>query len=156
MPSPTGRAASPMRSRSKTSASASCSTGRKAAACSRRPTTKTTRWAKPGSRCRAARRASWARAWSSSRTVRLYPTPRSVPASSYYDNYYALSNAETNIFDASFLKIREARVEYNLPPPCWAAWACARPAWRSSAATCSTSPSSPASTPKAATSTTVP
>ena len=43
------------------------------------------------------------------------PNTKSAPASSYYDNYYALSNAETNIFDASFLKIREARVEYNLP-----------------------------------------
>jgi outer membrane receptor protein involved in Fe transport len=38
-----------------------------------------------------------------------------VPASSYYENYYAISNAETNIFDASFLKIREARIEFNLP-----------------------------------------
>ncbi len=38
-----------------------------------------------------------------------------VPASSYYDNYYTISNAETNIFSASFLKIREVRVEYGLP-----------------------------------------
>jgi hypothetical protein len=38
-----------------------------------------------------------------------------VPASSYYDNYYAISNAEVNIFDASFIKLREARVEFNLP-----------------------------------------
>jgi len=38
-----------------------------------------------------------------------------VPASSYYDNYYQITNAETNIFDASFLKIREMRVEFNLP-----------------------------------------
>lgn len=37
-----------------------------------------------------------------------------VPASSYYDNYYTISNAETNIFDASFIKLREARVEFNL------------------------------------------
>jgi len=40
---------------------------------------------------------------------------RNVAASSYYDNYYQISNAETNIFDASFLKIRELRFEYNLP-----------------------------------------
>jgi len=40
---------------------------------------------------------------------------RVVAASSYYDNYYTISNAETNIFDASFLKIRELRVEFNLP-----------------------------------------
>jgi TonB-linked SusC/RagA family outer membrane protein len=38
-----------------------------------------------------------------------------VAASSYYDNYYAISNAETNIFDASFIKLRELRVEFNLP-----------------------------------------
>ena len=36
-------------------------------------------------------------------------------ASAYYDNYYQISNAETNIFDASFLKIREVRIEYTLP-----------------------------------------
>jgi hypothetical protein len=40
---------------------------------------------------------------------------RNVSASSYYDNYYGISNAETNIFDASFLKIREVRFEFNLP-----------------------------------------
>lgn len=38
-----------------------------------------------------------------------------VAASSYYDNYYQISNAETNIFDASYLKLREARIEFNLP-----------------------------------------
>ncbi|NBO32737.1 MAG: hypothetical protein EBV05_14515 [Cyanobacteria bacterium WB6_1B_304] len=38
-----------------------------------------------------------------------------APASSYYDNYYQISNAETNIFDASFIKIREVRVEYGIP-----------------------------------------
>lgn len=38
-----------------------------------------------------------------------------VQASSYYENYYGISNAETNIFDASFIKLREARVEFNLP-----------------------------------------
>lgn len=43
------------------------------------------------------------------------PNTVKVPASSYYDNYYQIANAETNIFDASFLKIRELRVEFNLP-----------------------------------------
>ena len=43
------------------------------------------------------------------------PNTVKVPASSYYDNYYQISNAEVNIFDASFLKIREARFEFNLP-----------------------------------------
>jgi TonB-linked SusC/RagA family outer membrane protein len=38
-----------------------------------------------------------------------------VAASAYYDNYYQIANAETNIFDASFLKIREVRFEYRLP-----------------------------------------
>lgn len=44
------------------------------------------------------------------------PNTVNVPASAFYDNYYQIANAETNIFDASFLKIREARVEFNLPP----------------------------------------
>lgn len=38
-----------------------------------------------------------------------------VSASSYYDNYYQISNAETNIFSTTFLKIREVRAEYNIP-----------------------------------------
>ncbi|MBS1564433.1 MAG: SusC/RagA family TonB-linked outer membrane protein, partial [Bacteroidetes bacterium] len=38
-----------------------------------------------------------------------------VPAFSYYENVYAINNAEMNIFDASFLKIRELRVEFSLP-----------------------------------------
>jgi hypothetical protein len=48
-------------------------------------------------------------------TGKYEPNTRSVPASSYYDNIYGISNAEMNIFDASFLKLREARVEFNLP-----------------------------------------
>ncbi len=43
------------------------------------------------------------------------PNTVRVPASSYYDNYYMISNAEVNIFDASFIKLREARLEYTLP-----------------------------------------
>jgi TonB-linked SusC/RagA family outer membrane protein len=38
-----------------------------------------------------------------------------VNANSYYENYYDINNAETNIFDASYLKLREARIEYSLP-----------------------------------------
>lgn len=38
-----------------------------------------------------------------------------VPASSYYDNYYQISNAETNIFSSTFLKIREVRADFSLP-----------------------------------------
>lgn len=43
------------------------------------------------------------------------PNTVNVGASSYYDNYYQISNAETNIFDASYLKLREARIEFALP-----------------------------------------
>lgn len=43
------------------------------------------------------------------------PNTTKAAASAYYDNYYQISNAEVNIFDASFLKIREVRVEFNLP-----------------------------------------
>jgi len=43
------------------------------------------------------------------------PNTINVSASSYYDNYYAINNAETNVFDATYLKLREARVEFNLP-----------------------------------------
>lgn len=38
-----------------------------------------------------------------------------VPAFSYYENYYAIRNAETNTFDASYLKLREARIEWTIP-----------------------------------------
>jgi TonB-linked SusC/RagA family outer membrane protein len=43
------------------------------------------------------------------------PNTVKAAASAYYDNYYQISNAETNIFDASFLKIRELRLEFSLP-----------------------------------------
>ncbi|MBA4055655.1 MAG: SusC/RagA family TonB-linked outer membrane protein, partial [Marivirga sp.] len=43
------------------------------------------------------------------------PNSVNVPASSYYDNYYQISNAETNIFSTTFLKIREVRAEYSVP-----------------------------------------
>ncbi|MDQ3393363.1 MAG: SusC/RagA family TonB-linked outer membrane protein [Bacteroidota bacterium] len=43
------------------------------------------------------------------------PNTTEVSAQRYYDEYYKLSNTETNIFDASFIKLRETRIEYNLP-----------------------------------------
>jgi hypothetical protein len=43
------------------------------------------------------------------------PNAVNVSAATYYETYYAISNAETNIFDASYLKLREVRIEYNLP-----------------------------------------
>ncbi|EHQ31201.1 SusC/RagA family TonB-linked outer membrane protein [Mucilaginibacter paludis] len=42
------------------------------------------------------------------------PNTVSVSASSYYENYYAINNAENNIFDTSYLKLREVRIEFNL------------------------------------------
>ena len=42
------------------------------------------------------------------------PNTVRVPASTYYDNYYQILNAEVNVHDCSFIKLREARVEYNL------------------------------------------
>jgi TonB-linked SusC/RagA family outer membrane protein len=38
-----------------------------------------------------------------------------VSASSYYENIYAINNAEMNVFDATYLKLREARIEYAIP-----------------------------------------
>lgn len=43
------------------------------------------------------------------------PNKVNVSASSYYENIYAINNAEMNIYDATYLKIREARIEFNLP-----------------------------------------
>ena len=43
------------------------------------------------------------------------PNTIDVPAFAYYENYYAISNAETNTFNASYLKLREARVEWTIP-----------------------------------------
>lgn len=50
-----------------------------------------------------------------SATETYTPNTVRVQASSYYDNYYGISNVETNLFDASYLKLREARVEFKLP-----------------------------------------
>jgi TonB-linked SusC/RagA family outer membrane protein len=46
---------------------------------------------------------------------KYFPNTVSVSASSYYETVYAISNAEMNVFDASYLKLREARIEFNLP-----------------------------------------
>ena len=47
-----------------------------------------------------------------------YDTPNNVnvSAAAYYELYYSSNNAETNTFDATYLKLREARIEYTLPP----------------------------------------
>lgn len=43
--------------------------------------------------------------------------PNKVPisVSKYYADYWRRANVETNSFDASFLKLREARIEYTIP-----------------------------------------
>jgi TonB-linked SusC/RagA family outer membrane protein len=43
------------------------------------------------------------------------PNTVKVAASSYYENYYTIGNGETNIFDASYIKLREIRIEFNIP-----------------------------------------
>ncbi len=43
------------------------------------------------------------------------PNMVNVTPAAYYELYYSSNNAETNTFDASYLKLREARIEYTLP-----------------------------------------
>ena len=38
---------------------------------------------------------------------------KNVTALQYYDEYYKITNAETNIFDATYIKLRETRLEYS-------------------------------------------
>ncbi|WP_133271051.1 SusC/RagA family TonB-linked outer membrane protein [Hymenobacter radiodurans] len=44
------------------------------------------------------------------------PNTVSVIPAAYYAEYYRRANIESNSFDASFLKLRETRLEYTLPP----------------------------------------
>lgn len=43
------------------------------------------------------------------------PNTQRITARNYYSKFYARANVETNIFDASFIKIREMRLEYTFP-----------------------------------------
>lgn len=43
------------------------------------------------------------------------PNTKVITVESYYKEYYRMANVETNSFDASFLKLREVRLEYSLP-----------------------------------------
>jgi hypothetical protein len=43
------------------------------------------------------------------------PNTKQVSLPDYYADYYRRANVESNSFDASFLKLREARLEFNLP-----------------------------------------
>lgn len=46
---------------------------------------------------------------------RYVPNTKEVLIADYYADYYRRANVESNSFDASFLKLREARLEYSLP-----------------------------------------
>lgn len=46
---------------------------------------------------------------------RFVPNTKKVLPVEYYTDYYRRANVESNSFDASFLKLREARFEYSLP-----------------------------------------
>ncbi|SFS34585.1 SusC/RagA family TonB-linked outer membrane protein [Sphingobacterium wenxiniae] len=43
------------------------------------------------------------------------PNTKEVAIQTWYGDYYRRANAETNSFDASYLKLREVRLEYRLP-----------------------------------------
>ena len=43
------------------------------------------------------------------------PNTKKVTVGDYYADYYRRANVESNSFDASFLKLREVRFEYNIP-----------------------------------------
>jgi TonB-linked SusC/RagA family outer membrane protein len=48
-------------------------------------------------------------------TGKFIQNTKQVLPATYYADYYRRANVESNSFDASFLKLREARIEYNLP-----------------------------------------
>ncbi len=43
------------------------------------------------------------------------PNTKQVALPDYYADYYRRANVESNSFDASFVKLREARIEFNVP-----------------------------------------
>lgn len=43
------------------------------------------------------------------------PNTKEVSLPNYYRDYYRRANVESNSFDASFVKLREMRIEYNIP-----------------------------------------
>jgi hypothetical protein len=43
------------------------------------------------------------------------PNTKEVLIADYYADYYRRANVEANSFDASYIKLREARLEYSLP-----------------------------------------
>lgn len=43
------------------------------------------------------------------------PNTKGILASAYYADYYRRANVETNTFDTSFIKLRDARIAYSFP-----------------------------------------
>lgn len=43
------------------------------------------------------------------------PNNKVITVESYYKEYYRIANVETNSFDASYLKLREVRLDYSFP-----------------------------------------
>jgi hypothetical protein len=43
------------------------------------------------------------------------PNTKGVPVPTYYGDYYRTANLETNSFDTSFIKLRDARISYSFP-----------------------------------------
>ena len=47
--------------------------------------------------------------------VSYNPNTNVITVKSYYKEYYRIANVETNSFDASYLKLREVRLDYTVP-----------------------------------------
>ena len=43
------------------------------------------------------------------------PNTKGIPVATYYGDYYRRANVETNSFDTSFIKLRDARISYSFP-----------------------------------------
>ena len=43
------------------------------------------------------------------------PNTKQVAPAAFYGDYYRRANVESNTFDASFIKLREVRLEYGIP-----------------------------------------
>lgn len=43
------------------------------------------------------------------------PNTKGIPVYTYYGDYYRRANVETNSFDTSFIKLRDARISYSFP-----------------------------------------
>ena len=50
------------------------------------------------------------------------PNTKEVPINTWYGDYYRRANLETNSFDASYLKLREVRLEFSLPTSLVSRW----------------------------------